>query len=172
MRRTVVRVSRPATTASRTPSWWKVGLPVVLVLVAAAWWLHPRPQAPKPRGPQDWSPAETLEAFIRAQENGDLDKTKSFVAKAAQAEFAEASHGMTKDDLVATGLQFRGDQYQVEEVGKVVATLYSAHAALYMGMTKEEGRWKVDPHRTDILNREAPARQEQAQQQQQPQAAS
>jgi hypothetical protein len=138
----------------------KAGIPVVLVLVAAAWWLHPRPQIEKPRGPQDWTPAETLEAFIQAQENGDLVKTTTFVAKAAQEEFAAAAHGMTKDDLVATGLQFRGDQYHVEEVGKVVATLYSAHAALYLGMTKEEGRWKVDPRRTDELNREAPPKQQ------------
>ena len=110
---------------------------------------------PRPAEPQKWTPVETLEAFIDAQESGELSRVGEFIVKEARADFEENSRGMTHDDMVAAGLQFRGENYHLEETREDVAIFYSPGSALYLALTKEDGRWKIDPKRTDKLNKES-----------------
>lgn len=108
----------------------------------------------RPGDPLVWSPTETLEAFIEAQESGEVTRVGEFIVKEARSDFEENSRGMNHDDMVAAGLQFRGEQYRLEETREDVAIFYSPASALYLALTKEDGRWKIDPKRTDKLNKE------------------
>lgn len=144
------------------PEWLQVRrnqyalLSVLLVAVLLA--LHAsRTPAPRerPAAPEQWTPAEALEAFIETQEAGEVDRVAEFVVKEARADYEENTRGMAHDDMVAAGLQFRQEQYRLEEIHGDAAIFYSPVSALYLGMTREEGRWKIDPKRTDKLNKES-----------------
>ena len=124
---------------------------VILVVLHATRSTEARP---RPAQPEQWTPLETLDAFIEAQETGELTKVGEFIVKEARADYEENSHGMSKDDMVAAGLQFRQEQYRLEEQRDDVAIFYSPGSALYLALTKEDGRWKIDPKRTDKLNKE------------------
>jgi hypothetical protein len=112
---------------------------------------EPRPRPPQPEA---WTPVETLESFIEAQENGAIGKVVEFIVRDAREDYEENTRGMDHDDMVAAGLQFRQEQYRLEETRDDVAIFYSPVSALYLGMTREDGRWKIDPKRTDKLNKE------------------
>lgn len=127
------------------------------LLAAALLTLHmTRTSEPRPRPAQaeQWTPSETLEAFIEAQESGAIDKVVEFVVEDAREDYEENTRGMDHDDMVAAGLQFRQEQYRLEETREEAAVFYSPVSALYLAMSREDGRWKVDPRRTDKLNRE------------------
>jgi hypothetical protein len=125
-----------------------------LALAGLYWTATPRKREPRPPRPEDWTPAQTLEFFIRAQESGDPAAVRDLLVSNARAEFDEMSAGMIHDDLVAMGLQFEQERYRIEETKVDTATFYSASSALYLVMTREGNRWRIDPKRTDRLNRE------------------
>ena len=132
-----------------------VGLGVALVLILGVLWVT-RSSEPRtrPANESSWTPVETLEAFIDAQEAGDIDAIARLITSESRTEFEETARGMTHDDLVAAGLQFRQEEYRLEEQTKESAVFYSPTSALYLAMSREDGRWRVDPARTDKLNRE------------------
>lgn len=98
-------------------------------------------------------PEDTLAAWITAQESGDFGWAVSFVAADQQQAFAEAVEEMSRDDLVASGLQFRDEAYALEFADDRLAVFWSAPAKLYLVMVREEdGKWRLDPARTDEMN--------------------
>lgn len=111
-----------------------------------------------PTGPAPLSPEETRDAWIAAQESGDLGWALTFVAEDQQQAFEQATEDMTEDDLIASGLQFRQEDYQLDFADEHLAVFWSDNARLYMAMVRErDGRWRLDPRRTDELNLEAAA---------------
>ena len=127
---------------------------LLLVLVLTLHFTRSTEPRQRPPEPESWSPVETLEAFIEAQESGEVSKVSDFVVKEARADFEEQSRGMAHDDMVAAGLQFRQENYRLEETHDDHAVFYSPGSALYLVVSKEDGRWKIDPKRTDKLNKE------------------
>src|ERR1019366_1905863 len=64
--------------------------------------------------PDTTTPLGTLEAYIRAQENGDWAGTADYLTEAAQDDFNDATENMVEDDLIAAGLRFRDEAYKLE----------------------------------------------------------
>lgn len=139
----------------RRNQYYLGGAAALLILLLT---LHfTRTTEPRPRPPEaaKWTPTETLDAFIEAQESGEITRVSEFIVREALPDFEENSRGMTRDDMIAAGLQFRGENYRLEETREDVAIFYSPGSALYLALTKEDGRWKIDPKRTDKLNKES-----------------
>jgi hypothetical protein len=126
-----------------------LGLALLVLFVARS----PEKRA-RPAQASDWTPEETVEAFIEAQERGDAAAAGAMITIEARSEFEETTRSMEHDDIVAAGLQFRQEKYRLEESAATSAIFYSTGSALYLAMTREENRWRVDPLRTDQLNRE------------------
>lgn len=108
----------------------------------------------RPAQPDRWTPVETLEAFIEAQESGDTAAVVEFIVKDAREDYEESTRGMNHDDMVAAGLMSREQKYRLEETREDGAIFYSPVSALYLAMSREDGRLKIDPKRTDKLNKE------------------
>lgn len=102
----------------------------------------------------DGTPAGALEAYIRAQEFADWSTTADYLADASQDDFDEASEEMDDEDLIETGLRFREEDYHLDSSDDSIAIFYSKKVSQYLVMTREDGRWRVDPRRTDAMNLE------------------
>ena len=95
---------------------------------------------------------EALDQFIAAQENGDRDTVLDFVVSEHREAFKQILDGLEHNDVVATGLQFREEEYKLEETTEQMAIFWSQKSNLYLVMMREEGLWRVDPKRTDEMN--------------------
>lgn len=120
----------------------------------------PGPAAAPPRvdenaDPTRLSPEDTLEAWVTAQEEGDFGWAMTFLVESRQAEWEQAAEEMSTDDLIQSGLQFRDEDYQLEFTDSKLAVFWSSEAHLYLVMTREGDRWKVDPGQTDEMNQHA-----------------
>lgn len=145
----------PAWLQERRSQAYLGGAALLLVALLALHLTRSTEPRPRPSDPAQWTPVESLEAFIDAQESGDVARVAEFIVKDAREAFEDNSRGMNHDDMVAAGLQFRGEQYRLEETHDDVAIFYAPGSALYLALTREAGRWKIDPKRTDKLNKES-----------------
>lgn len=148
-----VLLKRPMLQSRRIPYLVLFGL-LGIVLGGLYWTATPRRPDLRPAKPEEWTPTQTLEAFIQAQESGEVEAVRDLLVKEARAEFDEMSARMSRDDLIATGLRFEQERYRLEETKTDTATFYAASSALYLVMVREENRWRLDPKRTDRVNRE------------------
>ncbi len=102
------------------------------------------------------SPEETLAAWIAAQEAGDSGWALRYVVESQHEAAAAAMDQLASEDLVASGLQFREEDYRLDFRDDHLAIFWSSVAHLYLVMVKDgDGRWKLDPSRTDEMNAEA-----------------
>ncbi len=108
------------------------------------------PAVPAPAG----SPEAALETYIRAQEVADWAETADCLTTKAQDDFDDATENMDEDDLIEAGLRMREENYRLDSSDESTAIFFSRKASLYLVMTREDARWKVDPHRTDQMNLE------------------
>ena len=95
---------------------------------------------------------EALDAFITAQENGDRDSVLDLVVSEHRQAFKTILDGLEHNDIVATGLQFRQEEYRLEETTEQMAIFWSEGSKLYLVMYREDGIWRIDPKRTDEMN--------------------
>jgi len=91
-------------------------------------------------------------AFIISQENADYVTVCDLVTKDSRASFEQVLNQLEKDDLIATGLQFRQEDYKLQENTDDLAIFYSEASQQYLVMVKEDGLWKIDPKKSDQMN--------------------
>jgi len=100
------------------------------------------------------TPEEGLETFIMAQENADATTLIQLVVSAQRENFTALLAQMSPEDMVATGLGFRQETYQLQERHGDIATFWSTTANMYLVLALEDGMWCVDPLKTDEMNAE------------------
>ena len=93
-----------------------------------------------------------VDAFIEAQEQGDREGILDFIVARDRKTFKEVLQGLDDSDIVATGLQFREENYQLEELSDDMAIFWSPSAKLYLVLVLEEDTWRIDPGKTDEMN--------------------
>lgn len=129
---------------------------LALVLVFGGFWFMRESSPPWERDPSSWSAQDSLEAYIHAQLEGDFEGTTEFIIRDQRETFEQATDDFDRDDLIAAGLNLEQDAYSIVEALEDRVTFFSRISGLYLVMIREEGRWRVDPARTDFMNGEGP----------------
>ncbi len=116
---------------------------------------EPSPQVSVANSPAFLDPEDTLEAWLQAQESGDFGWAMSYLVSTHHQAWQELSESMVEDDLISSGLQMRESDYLLNFKDDKLAVFWSKSAHLYLVMVKEDGYWRVHPHKTDEMNLEA-----------------
>ena len=90
--------------------------------------------------------------FVMAQENADRKTVVSLVVSKYREDFKAIVESLSRDDLIATGLQFREEKYILDERTSAMAIFWSESSKLYLVMMLEDGLWRIDPKKTDEMN--------------------
>lgn len=99
------------------------------------------------------SPEETLEAFIAAQERGDLDGAAALVSRRSRPEFTESSKAAGKDAFQQQGHELRAAAY-VADGRQSISTRrrFASSTGKKIVLVREGDAWRVDPRRTAKSN--------------------
>ncbi len=100
------------------------------------------------------TPKEGLETFIMALENGDAENAVQLVCEDGRENFSKVMKELDRNDIIATGLQFRQEAYALTEESDKMAIFWSENSKIYLVLMLEKSMWRVDPQRTDEMNAE------------------
>lgn len=118
--------------------------------------LTPTLPTPPPRPIEEMGPEDALEAWIVAQEQGDFAWAMSYLVRSAHEDWKRLAEEMSPDDLISSALRTRDEDYKVQYEDSTLAVFYSEAAQLNLVLVRENDRWKIDPHKTDQMNLQAP----------------
>ncbi len=99
-------------------------------------------------------PRETLEGFISALKGRRRDAALQYVLPAERMEFEAVLNGVDGETMHEVGTDLERERYVLDEASERRAIFWSAAGKKFLVLTREGGKWYVDPGRTDEMNGE------------------